>query len=81
MEKILRHVGFVRLNDKISPITAVTWLTPEIIMLIGSIVIYVVCNKLTTEDTEVTGNTTPVPPDPKPKKQLLRFSVAIGAYS
>lgn len=66
VEKILRHAGFVRLNDDISLITAITWLAPEVVMFLGTIVVFVMIKKLTaatdsdisTEDGENVNNET-----------------------
>lgn len=66
MEKILRHAGFVRLNDNISLITAITWLAPEIVMFLGTIAVFLIIKRLTaavdtdisTEDGENVNNET-----------------------
>ncbi|XP_060518446.1 piezo-type mechanosensitive ion channel component [Cylas formicarius] len=62
LEKVLRHVGFVRLNG-VSLVDAFTWISPEPIMLITSVVFLVLLKRLI------------VPPDDCPEQsQLVRLS-------
>ncbi|XP_031343893.1 piezo-type mechanosensitive ion channel component isoform X3 [Photinus pyralis] len=80
LEKILRHVGFVRL-DHINPVSAITWLSPEIIMFVSSIVIFIVYKKLTSdEDTVETGAGGSSTSLVRPKRRLIGILVSIGKY-
>lgn len=54
LERYLRYAGFIRLNG-ISFASAATWLTPEIILCIGSAIIYAVLKKLTIEESDTDG--------------------------
>ncbi|KAF5269329.1 hypothetical protein FQR65_LT02631 [Abscondita terminalis] len=77
LEQLLRHIGFVRFNQ-MSPISAITWASPEIIMLVGSICIHFACKKFSAEPDETEAEM--LVAKTKPKKQLLRVTVAIGKY-
>lgn len=85
LERILRHVGFIRL-DGLSAKDVVQWLSPEIVMLFSSIVIYVLCGKLSVkrnavaEEGELINDTEPpVLDDSKPKKEKkFGFFIVLG---
>lgn len=51
LEKILRHVGVVRL-DELDAISITQWLAPEVISFIGSIVIFIVLRKSSAINVE-----------------------------
>ncbi|XP_049822868.1 piezo-type mechanosensitive ion channel component isoform X3 [Aethina tumida] len=81
LEKVLRHVGFVRMNHISAP-AATAWLSPEILMLITSIAGFLVLRKLTSEsDVEQDENvqerrTT----HKKAKLKFMIYMVSIGRY-
>ncbi|XP_071541022.1 piezo-type mechanosensitive ion channel component isoform X2 [Panulirus ornatus] len=50
LEKLLRHLGFVRL-DGISEVDGTRWLLPECILVVFSPGVYVACLKLTVQTT------------------------------
>lgn len=78
LEKILRHVGLVRL-DSISAVSAITWLSPEVIMLISSVALLITSSKLVRpilpEDGNEEGEAVPKLPT---KKRSFSFLVTIG---
>lgn len=74
---MLRYAGLVRL-DHISAIDALTWLSPEIIMFLSSIIVLVVCSKLVVERTETATEEGPAIPKPQTKKRKFGFLVTIG---
>ncbi|XP_050309997.1 piezo-type mechanosensitive ion channel component isoform X2 [Anthonomus grandis grandis] len=83
LEKLLRHVGFVRLNH-ISINDAFTWISPEPIMLVISIVFYVLFKKLTIpEETSEGDNRTESErknDEVKNRKKYLLFIIGVGRY-
>nr|CAD7262044.1 unnamed protein product [Timema shepardi] len=48
LEKILRHIGLVKL-DHLEVYTGVRMMAPEVIMLVSSITVYILCSKVTKE--------------------------------
>lgn len=85
MEKILRHVGFVRLNH-ISLNDAFTWISPEPIMLATSVIFFVLFKKLTaptTTDITESDNRTEsekLDAEVKNRKKYLMFIVGVGKF-
>lgn len=53
-ELILRHIGYIRL-DNMTVVAYLTWLTPEILLLAISITVFVVLRKLTIVNTPPEG--------------------------
>ncbi|KAK9732190.1 Piezo [Popillia japonica] len=51
-ETLLTYCGFVRL-DKADGVAITTWIAPEVVMLLSSLVTYTVCKKLTAINTEI----------------------------
>lgn len=64
--------------DNLSVVTVITWVSPEIIMLLTSIVLYIECKKIfiapSTLQTNEEGEITQKPP----KKKKYGFLVTIG---
>ncbi|CAH1133196.1 unnamed protein product [Ceutorhynchus assimilis] len=84
LEKLLRHVGFVRLNQ-ISVDDAFTWISPEPIMLIISVAFYVIFKKLTVPNSETSESDNRTENERrdeelKNRKKYLSFIVGIGRY-
>ncbi|XP_030761127.1 piezo-type mechanosensitive ion channel component isoform X3 [Sitophilus oryzae] len=84
LEKLLRHVGFVRLNN-ISVNNAFTWISPEPIMLITSVVFYVLFKKLTAPNPDASQEDTRTESERrdeevKTRKKYLSFVVGVGRY-
>lgn len=85
LEKLLRHVGFVRLNH-ISVTDAITWISPEPIMLATSIIFYVLFKKLTAPNSEASEGDTRTESERrdeevKNRKKYLSFIVGVGKLS
>ncbi|ERL93178.1 hypothetical protein D910_10475 [Dendroctonus ponderosae] len=84
LEKLLRHVGFVRLNN-ISVNDAFTWISPEPIMLATSVIFYVLFKKITAPNPEAIegDNRTEIErkdDEIKTRKKYLMFIVGVGRY-
>ncbi|XP_076270336.1 piezo type mechanosensitive ion channel component isoform X5 [Rhynchophorus ferrugineus] len=85
LEKLLRHAGFVRLNN-ISINNAFTWISPEPIMLATSVVFYVLFKKLTTVNTDPSDESATRTESErrddeiKTRKKYLSFMVGVGRY-
>lgn len=79
LEKILRHVGFVRL-DKLPAVALITWVYPEIIVLLSSITVLVVCKKMTSQSDTVQTNEEGETAEKSPKKRNYGFLVTIREY-
>lgn len=81
----MRHVGFVQLYE-ISPISALTWLSPELLLLLISVTIYVLLKKLVVRRTVETlteegiNHTEDVLPKKKAKTKYLVILIAVGRY-
>lgn len=80
LEKILRHVGFVRLSH-IDLTSAVVWLSPEVVMLAISIGFFIAMRRLATPlpvelSNEEGEDSTNSPPQSKVK--YISYLVAIG---
>lgn len=78
LEQILRHVGLVRLDGALAK-DIIQWLSPEVIMLFSSILIYLLANKFsrrtsTEESTTEQGDMQ----QPKPKKKRYGIITVIG---
>ncbi|XP_044268088.1 piezo-type mechanosensitive ion channel component-like isoform X7 [Tribolium madens] len=81
LEQILRHVGLVRL-DSMKPIVVVTWISPEIVMVVISIGTYIICKKLLEKRTvEVVENEENLPQKAKANKKQFNLFVAVGKYA
>ncbi|XP_066250610.1 piezo-type mechanosensitive ion channel component isoform X3 [Euwallacea similis] len=84
LEKLLRHVGFIRLNH-ISLNDAFTWISPEPIMLATSVIFFVLFKKLTAPNVEASesDNRTEnerLDEETKNRKKYLTFIVGVGRY-
>ncbi|XP_067001205.2 piezo-type mechanosensitive ion channel component isoform X3 [Anabrus simplex] len=87
LEKVLRHIGLIRL-DGISGKDGIRALAPEALMLVASIVVYVVSNKLVVErrtshvSTLSVPSTTAILPTavPTTNKRRYTFLVSWGKY-
>lgn len=82
LERILRHVGFIRLNE-LSAQDIAQWLSPEIVMLFTSISIYVFCAKLTKQyeenrNSRVEDGENTTPAKNKPKENSYGFITVLG---
>lgn len=74
---MLRYAGLVRL-DGITAVDVLTWISPEIIMFLTSIAIFVTCKKLVVENPEG-ANEEGIPINKtQPKKRNFGFLVTIG---
>ncbi|CAH1368339.1 unnamed protein product [Tenebrio molitor] len=81
LEQVLRHVGLVRL-DSMKPVVVVTWISPEIVMVVASIGTYIACNKLLQKRTiEVVENEENLPRKAKTSKKQFSLFVAVGKYA
>ncbi|XP_064212897.1 piezo-type mechanosensitive ion channel component isoform X19 [Tribolium castaneum] len=81
LEQILRHVGLVRL-DAMNPIAVVTWISPEIVMVVISVGTYVICKKLLEKRTvEVVENEENLPQKAKANRKQFNLFVAVGKYA
>ncbi|RZC37773.1 piezo-type mechanosensitive ion channel component 2 [Asbolus verrucosus] len=81
LEKILRQVGLVRL-DKLDAVSVITWISPEIVMLITSIGTYIICHKLLQKGPiEEAENEENLPRKAKTGKKKVALLVAIGKYA
>ncbi|XP_044744035.1 piezo-type mechanosensitive ion channel component isoform X4 [Chrysoperla carnea] len=84
-EKILRHVGFIHL-ESIPVTTAVIWIMPEVLMVLGSVAIYVIIGKLVATmeapptGTEESGVQNPVKFNSVLGLKKYRFLMEFGRY-
>ncbi|XP_071053073.1 piezo-type mechanosensitive ion channel component isoform X2 [Onthophagus taurus] len=78
LETILRYCGLVRL-DKADFVTIITWISPELLMLISSITIFVLTMKLTKRNIET--ETGEEQTQSKAKMDRMRFLVGIGKFT
>ncbi|KAF2898574.1 hypothetical protein ILUMI_07602 [Ignelater luminosus] len=78
LERYLRYAGFIRLNG-VSIISATTWLTPEIILCIGSAIVYAILKKLTIEETDAIDNVIRLPKVTS-ERRLYGLALSIGKY-
>nr|CAD7432632.1 unnamed protein product [Timema monikensis] len=88
LEKILRHIGLVKL-DHLEVYTGVRMMAPEVIMLVSSITIYILCSKVTKErrpshlsdvSTPSTAAILPQVSSSLVHKKHLGFLVSLGKY-
>lgn len=80
LEKVLRHVGLVRL-DKIRAMAIFTWLFPEVVMMVTSIGAHVLLSKLTRSRTvEVSEEASNLPKKAKSTRKQWGIAVALGKY-
>ncbi|XP_074025276.1 piezo type mechanosensitive ion channel component isoform X1 [Leptinotarsa decemlineata] len=81
LEKILRHVGFVRLND-ISIVPTIIWLAPEVIMFLASIIFFIVLKKLNPPPGSLNLDESQsfVAPRHKTAAEYVSYAVGIGRY-
>lgn len=78
LEKVLRHLGFVRL-DGVSEVDGTRWLLPECVLLVFSPGVYVACLKLTAHTNSDLHLPTHATPDNN-KNLGLRLLNAVGTY-
>ncbi|KAG5890380.1 hypothetical protein JTB14_029745 [Gonioctena quinquepunctata] len=80
LEKILRHAGFVRLDD-ISLVAGFTWLTPEIVMLIAPIVFFSLLKKLNGPNLiTISESQSLLDTRLRPWKEYLPYLIGVGRY-
>lgn len=83
LEKILRHVGFIRLNN-ITPTSAIVWLSPEVVMLAISIGFFIAMRKLSApipvEVSNEEGDDSANSRSTKAQQKYFSYLVAIGRY-
>ncbi|XP_018574920.1 piezo-type mechanosensitive ion channel component isoform X3 [Anoplophora glabripennis] len=83
LEKILRHVGFIRLNN-VDPISATVWLSPEVVMLAISIGFFIAMRKLSApisvEASNEEGEDSANSRSTKTQQKYFSYLVAIGRY-
>ncbi|CAH0558079.1 unnamed protein product [Brassicogethes aeneus] len=84
LEKVLRHIGFIRF-DNISAQTGITWIAPELLMLVTSITTFVTIKKLVMfshqQLSEEEGVKEDVADFKKNKQKYIRALVAVGRYA
>lgn len=84
IEKVLRHIGFVRL-DTISSIRGVQALGPDVLMLSASIAVYTICKRASTikertEDDEIPVDITAQMKESRKKRNIFLISVGTIIY-
>lgn len=72
-------MGFVKL-DNMRVATLITWISPEIIMLLTSIITLVVCKKMVSPNPALQTNEEGEVIQKLPKKKKYGFLVTIGKY-
>ncbi|XP_063932118.1 piezo-type mechanosensitive ion channel component isoform X3 [Zophobas morio] len=81
LEIVLRHVGLVRLDD-MDALVVITWISPEIVMVVTSVGTYVICHKLLQKRSiEVVENREDLPQKAKANRKQFALFVAMGKYA
>lgn len=81
IERVLRLVGLVKLND-LDALSIITWVSPEIVMICISIAFYITCNKLTIQRlVDVASTQEDLPRKGKANQKVLALVVAGGKYA
>lgn len=46
LEKLFRHIGFIRYGDSLSPLNTALHIAPEVIAIFSSFFVYIFCDRL-----------------------------------